>query len=196
MTDFTMKTDADGVAIITWDVQGKSMNVLSREAFATVETLIDQALADDAVKGIVLTSGKDTFAGGMDLNTLATIRAEAGDDPAQGLFDFTMNGHRILRKLERAGMDPKTNKGGKPVACAIPAPARASAPRSRWPVTAASWPTIPRPRSACRRSSSASSPAAAARRAIPAWSARCRPRRCCWKARCSTPRREGRAAGR
>jgi 3-hydroxyacyl-CoA dehydrogenase/enoyl-CoA hydratase/3-hydroxybutyryl-CoA epimerase len=31
-----------------------------------------------------------------------------------------MNGHRILRKLERAGMDPKTNKGGKPVACAIP----------------------------------------------------------------------------
>jgi 3-hydroxyacyl-CoA dehydrogenase/enoyl-CoA hydratase/3-hydroxybutyryl-CoA epimerase len=119
MTDFTMKTDADGVAIITWDVQGKSMNVLSREAFATVETLIDQALADDAVKGIVLTSGKDTFAGGMDLNTLATIRAESGDDPAQGLFDFTMNGHRILRKLERAGMDPKTNKGGKPVACAI-----------------------------------------------------------------------------
>jgi 3-hydroxyacyl-CoA dehydrogenase/enoyl-CoA hydratase/3-hydroxybutyryl-CoA epimerase len=120
MTDFTMKTDADGVAIITWDVQGKSMNVLSREAFATVETLIDQALADDAVKGIVLTSGKDSFAGGMDLNVLATIRAEAGDDPAQGLFDFTMNGHRILRKIERAGMDPKTNKGGKPVACAIP----------------------------------------------------------------------------
>jgi 3-hydroxyacyl-CoA dehydrogenase/enoyl-CoA hydratase/3-hydroxybutyryl-CoA epimerase len=119
MTDFTMKTDADGVAVITWDVKAKSMNVLSREAFGTVETLIDQALADDAVKGIVLTSGKSTFAGGMDLNTLATIRAEAGDDPAKGLFDFTMNGHRILRKLERAGMDPKTNKGGKPVACAI-----------------------------------------------------------------------------
>jgi 3-hydroxyacyl-CoA dehydrogenase/enoyl-CoA hydratase/3-hydroxybutyryl-CoA epimerase len=38
MTDFTMKTDADGVAVITWDVQGKSMNVLSMEAFATVET--------------------------------------------------------------------------------------------------------------------------------------------------------------
>src|SRR6056297_6202 len=120
MTDFTLITDADGVAVITWDVPGKSMNVLSREAFATVETLIDQALADDAVKGIVITSGKDSFAGGMDLNTLATIRMESGDDPAQGLFDFTMNGHRILRKLERAGLDPKTNKGGKPVACAIP----------------------------------------------------------------------------
>jgi 3-hydroxyacyl-CoA dehydrogenase/enoyl-CoA hydratase/3-hydroxybutyryl-CoA epimerase len=120
MTDFTMQVDADGVAIVTWDVPGKSMNVLSREAFGTIDGLIDQALADDAVKGIVITSGKSAFAGGMDLNTLATIRQEAGDDPAQGLFDFAMNGHRILRKLERAGMDPKTNKGGKPVACAIP----------------------------------------------------------------------------
>ncbi|RMA41766.1 3-hydroxyacyl-CoA dehydrogenase NAD-binding domain-containing protein [Rhodophyticola porphyridii] len=119
MTDFTMKTDADGVAVITWDVAGKSMNVLSRDAFEMVETLIDQALADDAVKGVVITSGKETFAGGMDLNVLASIRQESGDDPAKGLFDFTMNGHRILRKLERAGMDPKTNKGGKPVACAI-----------------------------------------------------------------------------
>ncbi|MDG4649705.1 3-hydroxyacyl-CoA dehydrogenase NAD-binding domain-containing protein [Roseibacterium sp. SDUM158017] len=119
MTDFTMKTDENGVAVITWDVASKSMNVLTREAFGTIDTLIDEALADDAVKGIVITSGKDSFAGGMDLNTLATIRAEAGDEPAQALFDFTMNGHRILRKLERAGLDPKTNKGGKPVACAI-----------------------------------------------------------------------------
>ena len=119
MSDFTMQIDADGVAVITWDLKGRSMNVLSREAFGEVEALLDAALADTAVKGIVLTSGKDSFAGGMDLNTLATIRAEAGEDPAQALFDFTMNGHRILRKLERAGLDPKTNTGGKPVACAI-----------------------------------------------------------------------------
>lgn len=115
-----MEVDADGVAVITWDVPGKSMNVLRREAFGDCETLFDKALADDTVKGIVITSGKDSFAGGMDLNVLASIRAEAGDDPVPALFDFTMNGHRILRKIERAGMDAKTNKGGKPVACAIP----------------------------------------------------------------------------
>ncbi len=118
MTDFTMKTDADGVAIVTWDAQDKSMNVLTREAFVLVEELIDQALADEAVKGVIITSGKRDFAGGMDLNVLASIRDEAGDNPAQALFDFTMNGHRILRKLERAGMDDK-NKGGKPIVCAI-----------------------------------------------------------------------------
>ncbi|MFA3918275.1 3-hydroxyacyl-CoA dehydrogenase NAD-binding domain-containing protein [Ruegeria hyattellae] len=119
MTDFKYEVDADGVAIITWDAEGKSMNVLTREAFGLVEGYIDQALADDAVKGIVITSAKKDFAGGMDLNTLATIREEAGDEPAKALFDFTMSGHRTLRKLERAGMEPKTNKGGKPVACAI-----------------------------------------------------------------------------
>jgi 3-hydroxyacyl-CoA dehydrogenase / enoyl-CoA hydratase / 3-hydroxybutyryl-CoA epimerase len=71
------------------------------------------------VKGIVITSGKESFAGGMDLNVLAGIRDEAGENPAPALFDFIMEGHRILRKIERAGMDPKTLKGGKPVACAI-----------------------------------------------------------------------------
>ncbi|KIC14429.1 3-hydroxyacyl-CoA dehydrogenase NAD-binding domain-containing protein [Leisingera sp. ANG-DT] len=119
MSDFKYDVDADGVAIITWDAEGKSMNVLTREAFGLVEEYVDRALEDDAVKGIVITSGKKDFAGGMDLNVLATIREESGENPAQGLFDFTMGGHRILRKLELAGMDPKTKKGGKPVACAI-----------------------------------------------------------------------------
>jgi 3-hydroxyacyl-CoA dehydrogenase/enoyl-CoA hydratase/3-hydroxybutyryl-CoA epimerase len=120
MTDFTYEKHDDGVAVITWDVPEKSMNVLTREAFELVESYVDQALGDEAVKGIVITSGKETFAGGMDLNVLGNIRAESGDDPAPALFEFIMNGHRILRKIERAGMDPKTNKGGKPIACAIP----------------------------------------------------------------------------
>ncbi|UWQ77726.1 enoyl-CoA hydratase/isomerase family protein [Leisingera sp. S132] len=119
MSDFKYDVDADGVAIITWDAEGKSMNVLTREAFGLVEEYVDRALEDEGVKGIVITSGKKDFAGGMDLNVLATIREESGENPAQGLFDFTMGGHRILRKLELAGMDPKTMKGGKPVACAI-----------------------------------------------------------------------------
>ncbi|MBE0414231.1 3-hydroxyacyl-CoA dehydrogenase NAD-binding domain-containing protein [Yoonia sp.] len=120
MTDFTLKTNADGVAVITWDTVGKSMNVMNQQGFTDLETLIDQALADDAVKGIVITSGKDTFAGGMDLNIIAKMKDSAGDDPARGLFDGVMGMHAILRKIERAGMDPKTNKGGKPIAAALP----------------------------------------------------------------------------
>ncbi|MBM9594637.1 3-hydroxyacyl-CoA dehydrogenase NAD-binding domain-containing protein [Roseitranquillus sediminis] len=118
MTDFTMET-SDGVAVITWDVPGRSMNVMSMEGFAELDAMIDEALADEAVKGIVITSGKDSFAGGMDLNVIARMKEEAGDDPARGLFEGLMRTHGILRKIERAGMDEK-NRGGKPIAAALP----------------------------------------------------------------------------
>lgn len=117
MTDFTMEKGADGAAIITWDVQGKSMNVLSMEGANTLSDLIDDALADDAVKGIVITSAKKDFAAGMDLNVIAGMRDNGG---AQGVFDGVMSLHHLLRKIELAGMDPKTKKGGKPIAAALP----------------------------------------------------------------------------
>ncbi|MDQ7071777.1 MAG: 3-hydroxyacyl-CoA dehydrogenase NAD-binding domain-containing protein [Rhodobacterales bacterium] len=119
-SDFTMNTDTQGVATITWDCAGKSMNVLSTEALMALDGFIDKALADDAVKGIIITSGKKDFAGGMDLNVLGKMREDAGDNPAQGLFDGIMQMHGALRKIERAGMDAKTNKGGKPIASVLP----------------------------------------------------------------------------
>ena len=120
MTDFTMTKDAEGVATITWDCPGKSMNVMSGEALIVLSDLIDDALADEAVKGVVITSGKKDFAGGMDLNVLAKMREDAGDDPARGLFEGIMQMHGLLRKIELAGMDFKTKKGGKPIAAALP----------------------------------------------------------------------------
>ncbi|MBI1218536.1 MAG: 3-hydroxyacyl-CoA dehydrogenase [Rhodobacteraceae bacterium] len=120
MTDFTYAIDTDGVATITWDVPGKSMNVMSLDGLVELDALIGVALGDSAVKGIVITSGKKDFAGGMDLNVIAKMKDAAGDDPAKGLFDGTMRTHALLRKIERAGMDPKTLKGGKPIAAALP----------------------------------------------------------------------------
>ena len=120
MSIFTSTTDADGVATIVWDFEGKSMNVLTLDGVDELDRLVDAALADDAVKGIVITSGKPDFAGGMDLNVIAKMKEMAGENPAKGLFDGIMNFHRLLRKIERAGMDPKTNKGGKPMAAALP----------------------------------------------------------------------------
>ncbi|SDN53518.1 3-hydroxyacyl-CoA dehydrogenase / enoyl-CoA hydratase / 3-hydroxybutyryl-CoA epimerase [Lutimaribacter pacificus] len=120
MTDFTIAKDAEGIATITWDCPGKSMNVMTGEALEELSACIDDALADEAVKGIVITSAKADFAGGMDLNVLAEMKEQAGDNPAQGLFDGIMQMHGLLRKIELAGMDPKTKKGGKPVAAALP----------------------------------------------------------------------------
>jgi 3-hydroxyacyl-CoA dehydrogenase/enoyl-CoA hydratase/3-hydroxybutyryl-CoA epimerase len=116
MTDFTLATDSDGVATLTWDVAGKSMNVMSTEGFSQLDALVGQALADPTIKGIILTSAKKDFAGGMDLNIIARMK----DGGAQGIFDGVTRIHGILRRIERAGMDPKTLKGGKPIVAALP----------------------------------------------------------------------------
>ena len=120
MSDFHYSTDADGVATITWDLPNKSMNVLSMEGLRELDAHIDTALADDAVKGVIITSAKADFAGGMDLNVIAKMKEMAGDHPEKGLFEGIMSMHHTLRKIERAGMDPKTLKGGKPIVAALP----------------------------------------------------------------------------
>ena len=51
MTDFTMTTDADGVAVITWDCPEKSMNVLNWDALRTLDGFIDTVVADATIKG-------------------------------------------------------------------------------------------------------------------------------------------------
>ena len=119
MTEFKYSIDSDGVAIISWDVPNKTMNVMSLEGLKELDKHFDAALSDDRVKGIIVTSGKRHFAGGMDLNVLADMKTAQGENPAQGLFNGIMQIHKLLRKIELAGMDPKTKKGAKPVAAAI-----------------------------------------------------------------------------
>ena len=53
--------DNDGIALLTIDLPGKSMNVLTPELMADLEELVGHAASDDAVNGIVLTSGKKAF---------------------------------------------------------------------------------------------------------------------------------------
>jgi 3-hydroxyacyl-CoA dehydrogenase/enoyl-CoA hydratase/3-hydroxybutyryl-CoA epimerase len=120
---FTYATDADGIATITWDLPGTSMNVMTAEGLSELAAHVEAALADEAVKGVIITSGKKDFAGGMDLNVMAALKAEAaakGGNPAETIFEFVMEVHGLLRKIERGGADPKTGKGGKPFVWACP----------------------------------------------------------------------------
>ena len=116
MTDFTYAMDADGVVTLTWDVVSKSMNVMSTASFLQLSQMVDRALADPEARGIIITSAKKDFAGGMDLNVIAEMRAGG----AKAIFDGVMGMHGVLRKIERAGMDQKTLKGGKPIVAALP----------------------------------------------------------------------------
>lgn len=122
MAEFHLNVDADGIATITWDVPDRVMNVMTPKGFEELDAHVQTVLDDDAIKGAIITSGKKDFAGGMDLGELGADRSGAGTggNPAQAVFDMVMGGHKVLRKIERAGMDPKTLKGGKPIVAALP----------------------------------------------------------------------------
>ena len=52
MENFQVETDADGIALVTFDAPGKSMNTLTSKALAEIEALAEQFKADAALKEI------------------------------------------------------------------------------------------------------------------------------------------------
>ena len=111
LTQFRLETDADGIAVVTWDVAGKSMNLIDATMMSELEQVVDATTADAGVKGVVIASGKDNFSGGADLTMLeasgrlfAETAARAGKDKAvEQLYDATSKLSRIYRKIETCG---------------------------------------------------------------------------------------------
>jgi len=109
-TNFTIETDADGIALVTWDMPGKSMNVFTEEVMDELNAIIDATVADAAVKGVVFTSGKSSFSGGADLSMIKSMfslyQDEKARDPAaaaQKLFTLVGRMTGLFRKLETCG---------------------------------------------------------------------------------------------
>ena len=110
MENFKIDVDADGIALITFDVPGRSMNTLTGKVMAELPKLVERIKTDDAIKGAVITSGKASgFCAGVDLGDMASGMLSGSGD-LQAAFDagWKMNGS--LRALETCG---------KPVAAAI-----------------------------------------------------------------------------
>ncbi|KMO39757.1 3-hydroxyacyl-CoA dehydrogenase [Methylobacterium variabile] len=111
LTNFRFETDADGVALATWDMPGRSMNVITPEVMDDLNRIIDAVVADSAIKGCVITSGKDTFSGGADLTMLqglgaeyARLSRERGEEEAMTFFFEESRRLTLLyRKLETCG---------------------------------------------------------------------------------------------
>jgi len=109
-TNFKVETDSDGILVATWDMPDKSMNVIDASVMEEWEKVIDAAIADDAVKGVVIASGKKTFGAGADLTMLQAMlgqyREEEAKNPeaaAQLLFDNAYRLNLLLRKQETSG---------------------------------------------------------------------------------------------
>ncbi|MDL2404915.1 3-hydroxyacyl-CoA dehydrogenase NAD-binding domain-containing protein [Rhizobium calliandrae] len=109
-TNFTVETDADGIGLVTWDMPGRSMNVFTVGVMDELNAIIDETVADKAIKGVVITSGKSSFSGGADLSMIKSMfsfyQDEKAKDPAtaaQKLFDLVGRMTGLFRKLETCG---------------------------------------------------------------------------------------------
>lgn len=109
--NFKVETDSDGIALVTWDIPGKSMNVLDTATIEELGQIVEQTKGDAAVKGVVITSGKDAFSAGADLSmlegmnrTYAAMLKDKGEEAAnQMLFDESRKLSQTLRTIETCG---------------------------------------------------------------------------------------------
>ncbi|MBV9518708.1 MAG: enoyl-CoA hydratase/isomerase family protein, partial [Hyphomicrobiales bacterium] len=118
LTNFRFETDEQGVAVATWDMPGRSMNVITTEVGEELLLIIEEVAANAAIKGCVIASGKDSFSGGADLSMLenfgkeyAKLRKSKGEEEAASFFFEKARSLSLLyRRLETCG---------KPFAAAI-----------------------------------------------------------------------------
>jgi len=116
--NFRIEIDADGIAVVTWDMPGRSMNVFDLSVMDELGTIVDAITADEAIKGVVIASGKETFSGGADLNMLermlgefrAAVAAGHREAAVQRLYTETFRLGDLFRRIETCG---------KPVVAAI-----------------------------------------------------------------------------
>ena len=105
--------DGEGVAVLIIDVPGQTMNVIDASFLADLDAAITRISGDDAIKGVVIASGKDSgFMAGMDLKAMETMLLPPPGETLdiKTLFGRVFELNRVFRRLETCG---------KPVACAI-----------------------------------------------------------------------------
>lgn len=109
--NFKLDVDPDGIALITWDMPGRSMNVIDVGVITELSAFVEKVATDPGIKGAVITSGKDTFCAGADLTlleglgrTFQELAKSQGDEAAAiKLFEESRKLSQLYRRLEASG---------------------------------------------------------------------------------------------
>ncbi len=94
----TYEKDGDGIAVITMDMPGRSVNVINEEFGVWFEKMVDRVESDEGVTGVIIASAKETFVAGAELEFLLKL-----SDP-RDVFDLVENMKRHQRRLETMGV--------------------------------------------------------------------------------------------
>jgi 3-hydroxyacyl-CoA dehydrogenase / enoyl-CoA hydratase / 3-hydroxybutyryl-CoA epimerase len=103
MADIACAVDQDGIATLTIDMKGRSMNVLSDRLARELAEVIDRVVTDASVKGAIITSGKTSFIAGADLREVNQLAFGPLKNDARALLDHVGLMGGIWRRLERCG---------------------------------------------------------------------------------------------
>ena len=117
MENFSIDKDEDGILVVTFDMPGRSMNVLNVSSMSEIAELTEIIKSDNSINGAVITSGKKAFCAGADLEemggNLSGARGAMKKDPEAAkaeLFKNVYKLNKLFRDLEVCG---------KPVAAAL-----------------------------------------------------------------------------
>jgi 3-hydroxyacyl-CoA dehydrogenase / enoyl-CoA hydratase / 3-hydroxybutyryl-CoA epimerase len=91
----------DEIAFVIWNMEGYPMNVLNETSVNAYAETMQKAVDDTQVKGILVTSAKDTFLAGADLKMLQDIISQPID--VQKQFEMGKAINAMLRKFEVCG---------------------------------------------------------------------------------------------
>lgn len=101
---FTVDVDKDGWALISWDMPDRSMNVITITVMEELDTIINQIVQDDDIKGAIIVSAKpDSFTGGADITMIRMLNQAKGEGTAAELLEKSSSLSRLYRKLETCG---------------------------------------------------------------------------------------------
>ncbi|PKH82314.1 3-hydroxyacyl-CoA dehydrogenase [Psychrobacter sp. 4Bb] len=97
LENFSAQRDNDGIVTITIEQSKRKMNVIGDGFTESFATMVDSVINDDTAIGLILTSAKETFVVGADIDQLNQIKT------AEQAFALTETLKGSLRKLETSG---------------------------------------------------------------------------------------------
>ena len=110
--NFKLDVDADGIALVTWDMPGRSMNVIDMDVIAELGAIVEKVATDAAIKGAVdhlgqghvLRRRRPHHAGKAGAPTMRRRSRPKGEEAAATMvFETSRKLSLVFRKLETSG---------------------------------------------------------------------------------------------
>lgn len=115
MENWKLDIDANGIALVTFDMDGRSVNMLNADTIRELGDIVTRVTTDDAIKGVVVASAKPgIFCAGGELTHIKTFAGPA--EPGKEAETLASDVARMTKDL---ALFRGLETCGKPVACAI-----------------------------------------------------------------------------